>query len=90
MSNQQSKWHLDKSVPLALMFTLTAYAGVSLWWAAKLDFRVINNTARIDIIEKSMESNLKNIQDTKDALIRIDLTQQTQQKTLEKIEGKLK
>jgi hypothetical protein len=33
-------WHLDKKVPLGMIFALLVYGGTFLWWASKLDNRV--------------------------------------------------
>lgn len=33
-------WHLDKKVPIALIFTILAQTGAALWWAAGVNARV--------------------------------------------------
>jgi hypothetical protein len=43
---QQSKWKVDRSVPLALIFATIVQTGGFVWWAASL-------SARVDFLEKS-------------------------------------
>jgi hypothetical protein len=37
-----SNWHLDKRVPIALIFTLVAQFGFGIWWVSKISNRVDN------------------------------------------------
>ena len=46
----EREWHLDKKVPIALIFTIAMQTGVFIWWAASLTGRVerleLDNMAR--------------------------------------------
>lgn len=39
--DDDSRWHLDKRVPLALILTLLIQTAGALWWAANINARVI-------------------------------------------------
>lgn len=39
------KWHLDRRVPLGLIFTLLLQMGIGIWWVSKAE-------ARLSVIEK--------------------------------------
>ena len=43
----QTQWHLDKRVPVAIIVTIILNTGMGIWFAAKLDSRVTDNTAKI-------------------------------------------
>ena len=34
------KWHLDRSVPVALIVALVSHSAIAIWFAAKLDSRL--------------------------------------------------
>jgi hypothetical protein len=36
----ETRWHLDKRVPLALIVTIALQTGVFIWWASSLTERV--------------------------------------------------
>ena len=36
----ETKWHLDKRVPLALIFALLVQTSGAFWWASNIDSRV--------------------------------------------------
>lgn len=50
---QQQAWHLDKRVPIALIFALLAQTGGIVWWASGLSSRVDVNSR--DIARQSGE-----------------------------------
>jgi len=41
MERDDNGWHLDKRVPITLILTLLIQAAAGLWFAAKMDARVI-------------------------------------------------
>ena len=43
-----NKWHLDKKVPLALMFTIACQTSAIVWWAAGIN-------ARVEQLEKQLQ-----------------------------------
>lgn len=54
-------WHLDKRVPIALIFTLLVQTGSIVWWARGLDARVavleaeaVGRPARRDAIQTQL------------------------------------
>ena len=40
MSGSDRQWHLDKRVPIAIIFAIMAQTASVAWWAARLDSRV--------------------------------------------------
>lgn len=42
MNDQDTKWHLDKRVPLALIITIGIQTGTIIWWAASVTNRLDN------------------------------------------------
>ena len=40
MAAQTEQWHLDKRVPIALIFAIALQTGGALWWAASIQTRV--------------------------------------------------
>lgn len=43
-----SQWHLDKRIPLALIFAILVQTATGFWWASGIDSQVSRNTAQID------------------------------------------
>lgn len=41
MNHDENGWHLDKRVPITLILTLLIQAAAGLWFAAKMDSRVM-------------------------------------------------
>lgn len=46
--HDDSAWHLDKKVPLALIFTILAQTAVGFWWAS-------NQATRLEVVERKLE-----------------------------------
>lgn len=40
MTEENQKWHLDKNVPVALIFVIVAQTSAFVWWAADINARV--------------------------------------------------
>jgi len=55
MANEEP-WHLDKRVPVALIFAIFAQTAGAIWWAANINSRVENNTALIDRVERQQDN----------------------------------
>lgn len=54
MPNQSPResWHLDKKVPIAMIIAIAMQAAGFLWYAAKLDSRVL----QVEINQRSLET----------------------------------
>lgn len=39
-NGEDSQWHLDKRVPIALIFTIFMQSGAAVWWAAGINERM--------------------------------------------------
>lgn len=71
-------WHLDKKVPIALIVTLIAQAGMFIWWASSMDARVA-----------AIEARLVTLEDSRERLIRLEAAAAHQSDTLNRIAQRL-
>ena len=71
-------WHVDKRVPLALIFAIFVQSVAAVWWAATA-------TSRIDYLEMRTEDSSDRVQ----RLIRLEVDIQTLKQTVNKIDRKL-
>lgn len=53
MKDDETKWHLDRRVPLALIIAILFQTGAALWWAAGVN-------ARVDHLERQSAINATN------------------------------
>ena len=61
---ETESWHLDKRVPIALIFAIAVQTGGALWWAAQIQSRVSgaeNNINKLEIIVE-MQRDVSNVQ----------------------------
>jgi hypothetical protein len=49
MPSQDKRWHLDKRVPLALIFALFMQTIAAAWWASNTD-------SRLSVVEKRLDA----------------------------------
>ena len=73
-----TRWHLDKKVPIALILAILAQTGAALWWASAIDYRV--NTLE----ERSKSRDL-----IPERVTRLEVIVEQLPKTLDRIETKL-
>jgi hypothetical protein len=59
-------WHLDKRVPLALIFAIAVQTGTAIWWAATTTGRISNVEA---MVQGGLTARLNRIEDKLDRLI---------------------
>lgn len=65
----ETKWHLDKKVPIALIFTIIAQTSAFVWWAADINARVSGLEKRDTITYPygeriiKLETQMQNISD---------------------------
>jgi len=77
-SMEDSKWHLDKKVPIALIIAILFQTGVFIWLIAKLD-------SRVEVLEKTSE-----VRNTlPERVTRLETIVEQLPRTLERIERKL-
>ena len=68
------RWHLDKRVPIALIFAIAAQSLGAVWFASAINQRVAVNeaaiAARVTISDRMVrtETRVENIQDTVDEI----------------------
>jgi hypothetical protein len=59
-------WHLDKRVPIALIFALAVQSGTAIWWAATTTGRISSVES---LVQSSVTNRLNRIEDKLDRLI---------------------
>ena len=55
MSMSDTHWHLDKRVPVAIIFAIFAQTAGAIWWAASIQGRVAANEASISRLTDNSE-----------------------------------
>lgn len=53
--SEETKWHLDKRVPLALIVAILAQTAGALFWASAIHFQVGANKEQIVALQKQIE-----------------------------------
>lgn len=71
MGVDKEPWHVDKRIPIALIAAILVQTGGALWWAAKVDARVV-----------SLEKTLEQAGGTDGRLIRLETQMQVLNETL--------
>lgn len=56
-------WHLDRKVPLALIFTIAMQTGLGVWWAASLSSEV----SRAMQVNDAQDDRLRDVEATSQA-----------------------
>lgn len=57
--NKTDKWHINKSIPLALLFTMFIQVMGLTWWAAGVNFQVNQNKHDLEVLRSSHEKVLR-------------------------------
>lgn len=65
----QEKWHLNKSVPIALIFAILIQCGAWIWSLSKLQSNVKNNAS--DIIE--LQKSERNSRELYERIVRLEV-----------------
>lgn len=74
----EEAWHLDKRVPIALLFAILLQTGMGVWWGARIDARVAaleqtdvtrattsERLARVETVLASIDRRLERMEDRK-------------------------
>ena len=86
MVNAPESWHLSKSIPLSILFTLLAQIITFAWWASNLDAKVAQHNLQIIELKETDRTNNINYQRTNDMLSRLDERMLSHIKALEKFD----
>lgn len=78
MEPQNSDWHLDKRVPIALIATLVAQSMGAIWWASSMQSRL-----------QSVESIIAAQSANEGRLARLEQSSMMQSRALDRIEDKI-
>ena len=79
-------WHLDKKVPIALIFTMLVQFGAGIWFASQLSGRVDQNTRDILRLEAIQSESGRDLNDMRNRIIRIEEKVLNQTDILKRIE----
>ncbi len=71
-----SQWHLDRRVPIALIFTLLMQTVAAVWWAATM-------SARVDALDRQINA----LNDNPSRILRVEERQQAISSRLARIEA---
>jgi hypothetical protein len=55
MSDQDTGWHLDKRVPIALVVTILIQTGGAVWWLSSINSRVSNLEEKVGAVSSQPE-----------------------------------
>lgn len=61
-----TSWHIDKRLPLALLFAIAVQTGTAIWWAATTSARISNVETSV---QYAITQRLNRIEDKLDRLI---------------------
>lgn len=86
---QSEAWHLDKKVPVAIIFTLLVQLMGIIWWAARLDARDTDQERRISNIEVWQSGTQQQLQKLNENVARMDERLGLQIELLKEIKGNL-
>ena len=79
-------WHLDKKVPIALIFTMLVQFAAGIWFASQLSGRVDQNTRDILRLEAMQSETGRDSADMRNRIIRIEEKLLNQTDILRRIE----
>lgn len=85
MATSEKKWHIDKTIPLAIILAILSQTAGAFWWASKVDSYVTSNTSRIIKLETAIMENRQ----LADRLVRVEVRQESANELLNKIVRKL-
>ena len=57
MAGDREPWHLDKRVPVALIFAILLQTGTAFWWAASINERVTTAEEEIERIDARQDQD---------------------------------
>lgn len=84
-----SAWHLDKTVPIALIFTIAMQGAIGIWWASDITSRLIRVEASENSHTNQVEALVK-LQDSRyERIVRLEEKLASQSEALARIEKKL-
>lgn len=83
------QWHLDKRVPIALIFAILAQTVAGVWWAATLQGTVNELSRRQIIIETQADGDGVEAKSFSERLARMEERAAAQSDTLRRIEAQI-
>jgi Tfp pilus assembly protein PilO len=75
MSDQDTGWHLDKRVPIALVVTILIQTGGAVWWLSSINSRVSNLEEKVGAVSSQPERLVRletQMDAMRDSMLRIE------------------
>lgn len=85
----QQHWHLDKRVPLSMIFALLVYAVTAIWFASGISTRMDFNERKLDEVDDKAVEALNKQSELLERLARIEERGNQQIRLLERLESRL-
>lgn len=82
MNDELRGWHLDKRVPLALIFAIFAQTAAGIWWVANVEARIVASERAIAAIQNDAK-------DGPSRLARIEVQLESIRSTLLRVENRI-
>ena len=89
MPEMLQHWHLDKKVPIALIFAIFLQAVAVVWWGSGLSSRVETNTTNISTLQTAEQVRIRDERVLEGRLSRIEAQLGSINSSLARIESKL-
>lgn len=82
-------WHVDKTIPIALIFAISVQGAVGIWWASDITSRLMTVEASENKHSIAVEAMLKILEGRTERIIRLEEKTGYTVQALERIEKKL-
>lgn len=85
MAENDRNWHLDKRVPVALIFAIMVQTATAVWWAAGQDAMTENHERRLSALENGEDQVTVRMASIEQRLVRLEVNGDAQLQTLNRI-----
>jgi hypothetical protein len=82
-------WHVDKTIPLALIFAIVMQGAIGVWWAGSLSSRLLNVEAAETSHSTQVEAMVRLQEQRYERIVRLEEKLAAQGTTLDRIEKKI-
>lgn len=78
-----TRWHIERSVPVAVILTIIVQTFLGIWWFATLTFEVHDNSRRLELSESLQRSNQERAQPMLERFYKLESQVDDVQKTVD-------
>lgn len=82
---RQSVWHVDRTIPLSLIFAILAQTVAAVWWASTISGKVEHLSYKVLKLENAREASVLESKDVAVRLARLEATAASQLEVLKEI-----